>query len=63
MEENNVKIKRATTKYNHTHTAFVENYNKSLAKRLFLIQDVQELNDPSKSARIWVKHLQTIVMI
>ena len=32
MSEHKVTIKRSTTKYNHTHTAFVENFNKHLAK-------------------------------
>ena len=48
LQEHNVKIKRVTTKYHHTHTAFVENFNKQLAKKLFLLQDIQELHDPDK---------------
>ena len=46
LEKNKVKIQRVTTKYKHTHTAFVEALNKILAERLFKVQDAQELNDP-----------------
>ena len=45
---NEVKIHQVTTKYKHTHTAFVEALNKILAERLFNVQDAQELNDPEK---------------
>ena len=48
LEKNEVKIRRVTTKYAHTHTAFVEALNKILAERLFKVQDAQELNDPEK---------------
>ena len=47
-EKQGVKIRRATTKYNHTYTASVENLNKQLAKLLFKQQDAVELNDPEK---------------
>ena len=33
LEKNEVKIRRVTTKYKHTHTAFVEALNKILAER------------------------------
>ena len=46
LEKNEVKIRQVTTKYKHTHTAFVEALNKILAERLFKVQDAQELNDP-----------------
>ena len=46
LEKNEVKIRRVTKKYKHTHTAFVEALNKILAERLFKVQDAQELNDP-----------------
>ena len=45
-EKHEVCIRRITTKYKHTHTAFVEALNKILTKQLFKIQDAQELNDP-----------------
>ena len=51
LEKNEVKIWRVTTKYKHTHTAFVEALNKILTERLFKVQDAQELNDPRKYHR------------
>ena len=61
LEKNEVKIQRVTTKYKHTHTAFVEALNKILAERLFKVQDAQELNDPEKLSSRWVKHLYGLV--
>ena len=61
LEKNEVKIRRVTTKYKHTHTAFVEAPNKILAERLFKVQDAQELNDPEKVSSRWVKHLYGLV--
>ena len=46
LEKHNVDIQRATTKYKHTHTAFVEAFNRELAKLLFKPMDAQELQDP-----------------
>ena len=43
LEKHNVEIRRATTKYKHTHTAFVEAFNKELAKLLFKPMDAQDL--------------------
>ena len=57
LEKNEVKIQRVTTKYKHTHTAFVGALNKILAERLFKVQDAQELNDPEKVSSRWVKRL------
>ena len=54
LEKQEVKIRRVTTKYKHTHTAFVEALNKILAERLFKVQDAQELNDPEKVSSRWV---------
>ena len=48
LESHNVEIKRAMTKYKYTHTAFVEAFNKELAKERFKPMDAQELNDPDK---------------
>ena len=48
LEKQDVKIQRVSTKYKHTHTAFVEALNKILAERLFKVQDAQELNDSEK---------------
>ena len=61
MVDHDVNVKRVTTKYHHKFTAFVENFNKTLAERLFKIQDAQELKDPTKDSKTWVKHLYKIV--
>ena len=61
LEKHNVEIRRATTKYKHTHTAFVEAFNKKLAKLLFKPMDAQELQDPEKVSKIWVKNLNKSV--
>ena len=61
LEKHEVRIQRATTKYKHTHTAFVEALNKILAEQLFKVQDAQELNDPDKVSSTWVKHLYGLV--
>ena len=61
LEKHEVKIRRVTTKYAHTHTAFVEALNKILAERLFKVQDAQELNDPEEVSSRWVKHLYGLV--
>ncbi|XP_057292533.1 uncharacterized protein LOC130621240 [Hydractinia symbiolongicarpus] len=60
LESKGVEIKRATTKYHHTFTAFVESYNKVLAERLFKHQDAQKLASDETSTT-WVKHLYNIV--
>ena len=61
LEKHNVEIRRATTKYKHTHTAFVEDFSKELAKLLFKPMDAQELQDPEKVSTIWVKNLNKAV--
>ena len=61
LEKHNVGIQRATTKYKHTHTAFVEAFNKELAKLLLKPMDAQELQDPEKVSTIWVKNLNRTV--
>ena len=61
LEKQSVEIQRATTKYKHTHTAFVEAFKKELAKLLFKPMDAQELQDPEKVSKIWVKNLNKIV--
>ena len=61
LEKQEVKIQRVTTKFKHTHTAFVEALNKLLAERLFKVQDAQELNDPEKVSLRWIKHLYGLV--
>ena len=62
LEKHDVKIRRATTKYKHTHTAFVEALNKVLAENLFKVQDAQELNNPETVvSTTWVRHLYGLV--
>ena len=72
LAQHEVKIQQVTMKYKHTHTAFVEALNKILSKRLFMVQDAQELNDgpsgpgvsgphPEKVSATWVKHLYGLV--
>ena len=55
LEKHYVDILRITTKYKHTHTAFVESFSNKLTKQLFKPMDVQELQDPEKVSTIWVK--------
>ena len=57
MRKHKVRIRQVTTKYKHTHTAFVKALNKVLANQLFKVQDAQELNDPERVSSTWVKHL------
>ena len=54
ISKNNNKIK-------HTHTAFVEAFNKELTKLLFKPMDAQELQDLERVSTIWVKNLNSIV--
>ena len=61
LEKHNVHIWRATAKYKHTHTAFVEAFNKELAKLLFKTMDAQELQDQEKVSTVWVKNLNKTV--
>ena len=61
LEKQNVDIRRATTKYKHTHRAFVEAFNKELAKLLLQTMDAQELQDSEKVLTLWVKNLNKIV--
>ena len=61
LEKNKVKIRKVTTKYKHTHTAFVEALNKIVTERLFKVQDTQEFNDPQKVSLRWVKRLYGLV--
>ena len=58
LEKHNVNIRRATTKYKHIHTAFVEAFNKQLEKLLFKPMYPQELHNSEKVSTIWVKNLK-----
>ena len=57
LEKHKFDIRRATTKYKHIYTAFVEVFNKELVKLLFKPMNAQELQDPDKLSTIWVKNL------
>ena len=48
LDKRDVDIQTATTKYKHTHTNFVEAFNKELAKLLFKSMAAQEFQDPEK---------------
>ena len=61
LEKHEVKIRCMTTKYKHTHTAFIKALNKILSEQLFKVQDAQELNDPNKVSAMWVRHLYGLV--
>ena len=61
LEKHNVEIRRATKKYKHTHVAFVEAFNKELAKLLFKPMDAQEFQDPEKVLTSWFKNLDKTV--
>ena len=61
MKEHDVKVISVTTKHHHNFTAFVERFNKTLGERLFKAQDAQELQNPTKDSKIWVKYLQKAV--
>src|SRR6185312_309752 len=59
MEKHNVKIKIATS---HRSQAIVERFNRTLAEKLFRLQDASDLLLPiSKRSRAWVKNLPIIV--
>ena len=47
LQENNVNIDRAKTKYHHEHTAHVENLNKIIAMSLFKTMEHEELKQVS----------------
>ena len=61
LKKHNSDIRRATTKYKLTHTAFVEAFNKELAKLLLKPMDAQELQDSEKLSTTWVKNWNKIV--
>ena len=57
LEKRSVEIRRETTKHKHTHTVFVEAFNKEFTKLLFKPMDAQELQDPEEVSTVWVKNL------
>ena len=61
VEKHGVIIRHTMTSYKHTHTAFIEALNKLLTEQLFIVQDMQELNDPEKVSSTQVKYLYGLV--
>ena len=61
FEKHNVDIRRATTKYKHTHAASMGASNKELEKPLFKSMDAEEFQNPKKGSKIWVKNLDPSV--
>ena len=61
MKEHDVKVISVTTKYHHKSNPFVERFQKTLGERLFKAQDAQELQNPTKDSKIWVKYHQNVV--
>ena len=59
LEKHHAEIWIATTKYKHTHMAFVETFNKELAKLLFKPMNAQEFQE--KVSTSWVKNLNKTV--
>ena len=57
LGKHGIKIQCVTTKYKHTHTAFIEALSKILTERLFQVHDAQEFNDPDYVSATLVKHL------
>ena len=55
LKKHNIDIRRATTKYRHTHTAFVEAFNKEWEKQVFKPMDGQELKDSEKFQQFGLK--------
>ena len=55
LEKHNVEIRKATTKYKHTHTTFVKVLNKELSKLLLKPMDAQELQDLKEYQRLGSK--------
>ena len=55
LKKNNIDIRRATTKYKHTHMAFLEAFNKELAKLLFKPIEAKSFKTPKKYQRFGSK--------
>ena len=61
LEKHYVDVRRAAIKYKHTHSAFVETFNKKLARWLFKSMDAQELKILKRVSTILVKNLKGVV--
>ena len=60
MEKHDVIIQRGDPSQ-HRSQGIVERFNRTLADRMFSFQYHKELEDPSKSNRVWVSRLQNVV--
>ena len=63
IEKHNVHIRRATTKYKHTHMVSVEASNKDLEKLLFKPMEAQELQKPKKAGPLDKKYPEEAVLL
>ena len=61
LGKHNVDIRRATAKYKHTDTTFEDPFDKELEILLFKPIDAQELRNPKKVSKIWVKNVDKIL--
>ena len=61
LGKHNVDIRRATTKYKHTDTTFKDAFDKELEILLLKPIDAQELQNPKKVSKIWVKNVDKIL--
>ena len=60
LEKHDVMIQRGDPSQ-HRLQRIVERFNRTLADRLFSYQYHKELEDPSKSNRVWVSRLQNVI--
>ena len=60
MEKHDVMIQRGDPSQ-HRSQGIVERFNRTLADKLFSYQYHKELEDPTKSSRVWVSRLQKVV--
>ena len=61
LKKYNVVIRLTKIKYKHTQRAFLEAFNKELAKPLFMPMDAQGLRDSTKVSTVCVNNLKNIV--
>ena len=60
MEKHDVMIQRGDPSQ-HRSQGIMERFNRTLADKLFSYQHHKELEDPTKSSRVWVSRLQNVV--
>ena len=57
----NFGVQRVIRNHSQNHTAFVEAFNKELAKQLLKSMDDQEIQGPDKVSKPWIKNLSSVV--